>query len=210
MKISTYVAPPLPHKGAPCGRGPLEPLPHKGVSPRGAPCGRDTEPSREGGPSAPLRRGEPLASVHEGIKQKKVRKCIVTTTSKTMEPEEGFVLHITKQSKSELKQYINTLHRTDTAYERLARKWHAYDVEKRVRRIQTLALPASIWQCCSSHTTCVCNQEIFQHFLQRVCKRQSLASTVYQIFLQRGHARMYARMQCVAQVAPVSHPATQV
>jgi len=111
--------------------------------------------------------------------------------------QQGFVLHISKQHKNELKEYITTVHRLDAAYERLARKWTSYDVDKRVRKIESLMLPPSVLRCCASVSTCVCNQEKFQRFLQRVCKRKTLASAVYHIFLKRGHARMYARMECV-------------
>jgi len=111
--------------------------------------------------------------------------------------QQGFVLHISKQHKSELKEYITTVHRLDAAYERLARKWTSYDVDKRVRKIESLMLPPSVLRCCASVSTCVCNQEKFQRFLQRVCKRKTLAAAVYHIFLKRGHARMYARMECV-------------
>ena len=137
-----------------------------------------------------------IVSSTRGMKPNRVRGDILQPTHGDI-LQQGFVLHITKQHKSELKEYINTVHRLDEAYERLARKWTAYGVDKRVRKIQTLMLPPSVLRCCSSVSTCVCNQEIFQRFLQRVCKRKTLASAVYHIFLKRGHARMYARMDCV-------------
>ena len=142
---------------------------------------------------APLTR-DAVGTVNGGIKQKKVRSCIVQPVDESGVEQKGFTLHITKQHRSELKEYINTVHRLDVAYERLARKWNLYDVHKRMRKLQTLTIPPPVLQCCSSFSTCVCNQEVFKNFLQRVCKRTTLASAVYQLFLKRGHARMYARM----------------
>ena len=132
--------------------------------------------------------------VYGGLKHNKSRGCILHTVQEGEALAGGFVLHIRKSDKSELKEYINKNHRGDKAYARLSRKWEAYDVDKRILKIQRLAIPDAVWHCCVLHGTCSCDQELFDQFLHRVCKRKTLASAVYQLFLKRGHALMYSRM----------------
>jgi len=132
--------------------------------------------------------------VYGGLKRKKSRHCIVQPVPEEEALAGGFVLHIRKSDKSQLKEYINKHHRGDKAYARLSRKWQVYDVDKRILKIQRLAVPVAVWHCCVFHGTCSCNQELFDQFLHRVCKRKTLASAVYQLFLKRGHALMFSRM----------------
>jgi hypothetical protein len=132
--------------------------------------------------------------VYGGLKHKKSRHCILQSVATEETLARGFVLHISKSDKSDLKDYINQTHRGDKAYKRLARKWETYDVAKRAMKIQRLSAPAAVWRCCSSRGTCSCNQELFDHFFHRVCRRKTLASAVHQVFLKRGHALMFSRM----------------
>ena len=104
----------------------------------------------------------------------------------------SFAMDICKQDRQALRCYIKKGHAEDTAFDKLARRWAVYSPAKRLDKLLSLRLPASIFQCCNANeSTCQCNKSVAAEFFAKVCSKPGLEEAL--LFLSKKRNAHYTQ-----------------
>jgi len=112
-----------------------------------------------------------------------------------LQPQTGrpsFAMDICKQDRQALRCYMKKGRADDTAFDKLARRWALYSPAKRLDKLPSLRLPASIFQCCNANEgTCQCNKSAAAEFFAKVCSRPGLEEAL--LFLSKKRNAQYTQ-----------------
>jgi len=104
----------------------------------------------------------------------------------------SFAMDICKQDRQALRCYMKKGRADDTAFDKLARRWALYSPAKRLDKLPSLRLPASIFQCCNANEgTCQCNKSAAAEFFAKVCSKPGLEEAL--LFLSKKRNAQYTQ-----------------
>jgi len=94
---------------------------------------------------------------------------------------------LTKKNRTISRRYLKSGYAEDTAFQKLSDRWHKYDVEKRLRKMRTLAIYDNLFTCCVSDArACKCDQGLVQAMYDKVASRKSLQSALTFLFRRQA------------------------
>jgi len=99
-----------------------------------------------------------------------------------------FVVNIGKPDRQKLRLYLKKGHADDAVFDKLARRWHNYDANKRLAKLRTLQLPRSVFRCCDGDgLSCLCDKVTATRFFTKVCGKASLQCAMLFLSQQRNY-----------------------